>query len=144
MQHLNSYPILSWKGHNSSEGAYLILWYKSLASVAALVKITEKTFSQWTQKGPLTGVSCVILHTVCNFAQSLWFYIQCVSYTQCVMLHTFCDFSKTVLSPIYALLSVKISGLKICKCKKLTNIRYTCKGDPGLKIKLQKMGQCST
>ena len=28
------------------------------------------------------------------------------------------------MSQIYALLSVKFPGLKICECKKMTNIRY--------------------
>ena len=31
------------------------------------------------------------------------------------------------MSRIYALLSVKFSGLKMCQCKKMTNIRYEYK-----------------
>ena len=113
-----------------------------------------------------THMPWVILLTVCNFAQSVWFntkhvilitvcnFTHCVIpytvwfYTQCVILHAVCDFTHSVctvwnifeillccgdlrcfvvrqfLSQIYALLIGKLSGLKICWCKKRTNIRY--------------------
>ena len=35
-----------------------------------------------------------------------------------------CFVARQFLSRIYALLSVKFSGLKMCECKKMTNIRY--------------------
>ena len=61
-------------------------------------------------------MECVLLHTVCKF------------YTLCVILHTVCNLRCLVaskfLSRIYALLSVKFPGLKMCGCKKMTNIRY--------------------
>ena len=47
---------------------------------------------------------------MCSFTHSVLFY------TMCVILHTVVDYS--ILSQIYALLSVKFSGLKICECKK--------------------------
>ena len=37
-----------------------------------------------------------------------------------------CFVARQFLSRIYALLSVKFSGLKMCECKKMTNIRYAC------------------
>ena len=41
--------------------------------------------------------------------------------------HKFTFFIKRqLLTQIYALVSVKLSGLEMCSCKKMTNIRYDC------------------
>ena len=81
---------------------------------------------------------CVILHSVCDFTRSVWFYAQCVilhtvcNFTHCAILHTVwniceillccgdlrCFVARQFLSQIYALLSVKFSGLKICLFEK--------------------------
>ena len=52
----------------------------------------------------------------------------CKFYTESVILHIVCYLrcfvASKYLSRIYALLSVKIPGLKMCECKKMTNMRY--------------------
>ena len=55
-----------------------------------------------------------------NFTHNVYFY------TQGVILHNDlrCFVARQFLSRIYALSSVKISGLKMCECKKMTNMRY--------------------
>ena len=54
---------------------------------------------------------------MCNFTYSVY------SGTQCVISQTVCNFPHSV-SQIYALLSVKFSGLKACWRKEMTNMKY--------------------
>ena len=83
---------------------------------------------------------CVILHTGCNFTHIELFVTQCVSsHTVCNFTHFVqmfvnmchgnireaicvanvrCFVARYFLSYIYALLSVKFSDLKMCRCKK--------------------------
>ena len=67
---------------------------------------------------------------MCNFVyKSVYKITQCVVlHTDCSFTHTVCNFTQNIdsgcfvarqfLSQIYALLSVKFSGLKMCWCKK--------------------------
>ena len=50
-----------------------------------------------------------------NFTSQYWFTLFC---REAIFV------PRQFLSQIYALLSVKFSGLKMCECKKMTNIRY--------------------
>ena len=53
--------------------------------------------------------------SMCSFVHIVLFHTQCVIlHKHCVILHTLC----TCVTRIYALLSVKFSGLKMCECKK--------------------------
>ena len=58
----------------------------------------------------------IVLHTVLSFTHTMCFCIKNIDIR--------CFVARQFLSQIYALLSVKFSGVKKCWCKYVTNMRY--------------------
>ena len=88
--------------------AYLIFVASISSSASVNLIFTEGIFSsQLTWKGPLAVylfTQCVMSHTMCNFTHSVYFYSLCLNFFV----------ARQFLPQIYAFLSVKYTGLKIC------------------------------
>ena len=59
-----------------------------------------------------------------NLICSLWWLFTLFCREAICAINLRCFVARPFLSEIYALLSVKFSGLKMCGCKKMTNFRY--------------------
>ena len=94
-----------------NEHIFLVTCWSGLLGSGCSVCYFTNNVSFYTQ--------CVILHTVCNLTHSV---------TQNIDLR--CFFARQFLSQIYAFLSVKCSGLKICYCKKKRDKYQVCKVQP--------------